>query len=221
MGQRTRLLSNEYPIQITARRNNKEAFPVNMSDSWEVFSNHLFFIYHAFGIKIHSFVLMSNHFHLIASDPNSNLSEAMSIFMKETSKEINRQANRINRIWGTPFHSSIIADTNYYLAAYKYNYRNPVAAKICERVEDYPWSTLQILLGKKHGVIPLEEDNTLMSDLSGTLSWLNESYTEKDAEAIWQAGRKKIFTVPRDPTSKKKMDLEAIPASLATRVAEM
>lgn len=207
MSQRIRHLSNEYPIQITVRRNNKEDFPIPLSDAWSIFSNYLFFIHHSFGVKIHSFVLMSNHFHLIASDPESNLSKAMAIFMKETSKELNRQSNRINRIWGTPFHSCIIEDTNYFLSAYKYNYRNPVAAKICKKVEEYPWSTLQILLGKKHGIIPLVEDDTLMSDPDGTLNWLNEAYLEKEAEAIQLATRKKIFTLGRDPTSSKKIQL--------------
>lgn len=207
MPQRVRHLSNEYPIQITVRRNNKEDFPVSLADTWDIFSNYLFFIHHLFGIKIHSFVLMSNHFHLIASDPKSNLSKAMAIFMKETSKELNRQSNRINRIWGTPYHSCVIEDTSYYLSAYKYNYRNPVAAKACKRVEDYPWSTLQILLGRTHGIIPLVADETLMSDPGGTLDWLNEAYLEKEAEAIQLANRKKVFAVHRDPKSSKKIIL--------------
>tara|TARA_B110001454_G_scaffold219202_1_gene252058 strand:+ start:157872 stop:158495 length:624 start_codon:yes stop_codon:yes gene_type:complete len=202
-----RQLNEQFPIQVTARCNNKEIFPIPLAEVWDLFGNYLYFIHHAFGIKIHSFVLMSNHFHLIASDPELNLSKAMAILMKETSKELNRQSSRINRIWGAPFHSSIIADTNYFLAAYKYNYRNPVAAKICEKVEDYPWSSLQILLGKKHGIIPLVEDNTLMNDIDGTLSWLNEAYKDGQAEAIHQASRKKTFEVTRDPNTNRKIQL--------------
>jgi putative transposase len=203
-----RKLSNEYPIHISVRRNNKEIFPVPLADAWDLFSNYLHFIHHGYRIKIHSFVLMSNHFHLIVSDPELNLSKAMAIFMRETSRELNRMSNRINRIWGSPFHSCIIEDTHYYLNAYKYNYRNPVAAKICDYVEDYPWSTLQILLGIKRGIIPLEEDQTLLSDPSGTLNWLNEAYLKDEAEAIRLATRKKVFNVARDPKTKRKIQIE-------------
>jgi len=83
-----RQLDADYPIQITARCNNKEIFPVPLDEAWDLFSNYLHFIHSAFEIKIHSFVLMSNHFHLIASDPNLNLSKAMGIFMKEIGNRI-------------------------------------------------------------------------------------------------------------------------------------
>ena len=188
-----RKLSGEYPIHITARCNNKTVFPIPLSDAWELFSDYLHLIHHHYNIKIHSFVLMSNHFHLIVSDPELNLSKAMAVFMRETSKEIGRMSGRINKTWGTRFHSCIIQNTQYYQSAYKYNYRNPVAAGICKRVEEYPWSSIQLLLGKKKGLIPLLEDETLFSDPEGTLNWLNEPYKKEEAEALQLATQKKIL----------------------------
>ncbi|OYZ20970.1 MAG: hypothetical protein B7Y39_09790 [Bdellovibrio sp. 28-41-41] len=204
MGYIIRKLHKEFPFQISGRCNNKENFPVPLSEAWEIFSDYLFMLHRNYEMKIHSFVLMSNHYHLLISDPELKMSKGMATFMRDTSKEMGRLSNRINKIWGSRFHSCLIDDPKYLLNAYKYNYRNPVAAGVCQRVEDYPWSTLQILLGKKSGVIPLVEDETLMSDPEGTLDWLNEAYLPNEVEVIKAATKKKIFKLSRDPKSGRK-----------------
>lgn len=205
MGKFARKLDDEFPLHITARCNNKEDFPVPLSEAWEIFSEYLFMLHYGYKIKIHSFILMTNHFHLLASDPELNLSKAMALFMRETSKEMGHLSHRINRVWGAPFHSCIISDYRYFLSAYKYNYRNPVAAGITDRVENYPWSTLQVLLGKRKGIIPLLEDQILMNDPSGTLHWLNESYQQEEFEAIHKATQKNIFKIARNETTNRKI----------------
>ncbi|WP_081111818.1 transposase [Bdellovibrio bacteriovorus] len=60
-------------------------------------SNYLCFIHHAYKGEIYAFVLMSNHFHLLIRFPENNMSEAMTYFMRESSRMISRQAGRINQ----------------------------------------------------------------------------------------------------------------------------
>jgi putative transposase len=128
MTYKPRIRSAEFPFHITARSNNRALFPVSMPEAWELFSDYLYFINKNFGIRIHSFVLMPNHFHMIARDPELNLSSAMNYFMRETSKLMASESRTINRVWGAPFHSSLIDSPLYYLHAYKYVYRNPVVS---------------------------------------------------------------------------------------------
>ena len=180
-----------------------------MNDVWEIFSEYLFLINLLYDIQIFSFVLMSNHFHLICLDPKLNLSKAMGLFMHRTSCEIGKLSKQSNRLWGRRYYSSIISNPLHYLHAYKYNYRNPVAAGICDRVEDYPWSTLQILLGQKPGIIPVQCDETLLASLEQTLAWLNESYSESDAKAINLGFAKREFKLPLESTTKRKHRLSS------------
>jgi REP element-mobilizing transposase RayT len=203
MGRQIRKLSSEFPIQITARTNNREFFPIPMAEAWEVFCDYLFLTSKFFGLRVLQFVLMSNHFHMICYDPTLELSKAMQFLMRETSLEISRLSGRINRLWGRPFHSSVISTPIYFLHAYKYNYRNPVAAGICHHPAEYPWSTLQILLGKRHGIIPIEEDKTLFDDIGGTLQWIDEAYDANQVEALQQGFRRKIFELGKDPNTNK------------------
>jgi putative transposase len=203
MARKPREYNSIYPIHITARTINRMKFPLELPKVWNILSDYLYILRHAFEIRIHSFVLMPNHFHLIATDPHSRMSDGMGYFLCQTSKVIGFESNRINKIWGTRFHSSVMKSPIYYLHAYKYVYRNPVKGVICESVLDYPYSSLRILLGKDSGIIPLEEDETLFSDVRGTLAWLEQGYKRSENEAIRKALRKREFEFGRDQRTKK------------------
>jgi len=157
------ILQCEYPYNITARSINKEWFKLPMSLVWKIFSEELYLTNKYYNLKIHSFVLMSNHFHLIASTPDSNLDKCMLYFMKNTSLRLTRSGNRINQSYAGRYYKTILQSYNYFLNTYKYNYQNPVVANICKRVEDYKYSTIYGLLGKDRLLIPVEEDLTLFS----------------------------------------------------------
>ncbi len=204
-----RKLHPDFPLHITGRCNNRENFPVPIEHAWGVFSDHLYLINQRFNIRVCAFVLMSNHYHLICRDPELQLSKGMEFFMRETSKEMARRSGRINRIWGAPFYSSIITSPLHYLHAYKYLYRNPVAAAMSENVETYPWSTLQILLGQRRGIFPIEADETLFSNPEGTIKWLNQNYKKEEAMALQQAFRKKLFKISKDSKTRRRLQLES------------
>jgi REP element-mobilizing transposase RayT len=107
-----------------------------MEEVWTVMTEQLHFAHHAFNLRIRSFVLMSNHFHMLVSTPDSNLPQAMAFFMRETSREIIRRAGRINQAWGGPYSGSMLTQNSYFLNAYKYVYRNPVKAGLCRQCEE-------------------------------------------------------------------------------------
>ncbi|MGE3975649.1 MAG: hypothetical protein AB7F59_14075, partial [Bdellovibrionales bacterium] len=95
------------------------------------------------------------------------------------------------------FRRTEIRSHHYFLNAYKYNYRNPVKAGIVQNVEEYPYSTLQGLLGQSRLIIPIEQDYTLFSNLEGTLKWLNSPSNPEYDLAIKRGFRRKIFGLPK------------------------
>ncbi len=187
------------PYHITARCINKQWFDLPLNHVWEILSEYLFFIHHAFGFRIHSFVLMNNHFHLIASTPHANLSEVMNYFMRESSKQIGLASGRINQIYGGPYFWSQLKSNIYYGHAYKYVYRNPVEGGLSLKVEDYPYSTLHALVGKTKTIIPLVEDTLLFPNAEDQLKWLNENYKSLDFKSdVKNALRKREFHFAKD-----------------------
>lgn len=192
-----RQISTEFPIHITARINNRDEFPVASAVAWSILTDYLRLIRDGFGFRTHVFVMMPNHFHLIGRDPEGQMPTAMNYFMRQTSCELGHYSGRINRIWGGPYYSSVMTDPLYYLHAYKYCYRNPVAARLCQQVEDYPWSSLQMLLGHRADTLTIEDDDTLFSSIEPTLAWLNQSYSAEQSDDLKKAFRKKEFKLVR------------------------
>ncbi len=135
-------LSDEYPYHVTARSNNRDWFNQPKDKLYDMYSNVAEKTIEQYSIVIHAFVLMDNHFHMLLSTPESNLSMAMRYFMTESSRAIARMSGRINRIYGKRYHWSIIKNAHNYAHALKYVYRNPVKACISKTVESYAWSTI-------------------------------------------------------------------------------
>lgn len=177
------ILQSQFPYNISARCINREWFQLNMNFVWTIFCEQLSETSKEYGLQIHSFVLMANHFHLIASTPRANISECMWHFMMTSSRRLTRAGNRINGTFAGRHYKCILQSNCYFLNAYKYNYRNPVTAGVCENVEAYRYSTLRAVMGLEKSNIPLVTDATYQFDPERTLRWLNTAPTPEKLEA--------------------------------------
>lgn len=192
--------SDQFPYHVSARTPNREFFKLPIEVVWKVFEDYLFLTKEIYNLNIHAFVLMSNHFHLLVSTPDANISEAMNYLLREISKELNRNSGRINQNWGGPHYKTLIESFHYFMNTYKYIHRNPVRAGLCAKVEDYPFSTLHGLCGQSRLVIPVEED-TLLFDPNfnlQTLEWLNTPSCPNDEEEVRKALRRRFFEFSKD-----------------------
>lgn len=184
MARKPVVLQSEFPYNISARCINREWFDIEMPLVWKIFCEELDRTSREHKLLIHSFVLMNNHYHLIASTPDANISQCMQQFNWRTSKRLARTGNRINETYAGRHFKCILQSQNYFLNAYKYNYRNPVASGICSAVEEYPYSSLQFLIGSQSSHFPMAEDTTFNSDKKGTLNWLNRAPNPDRLEGV-------------------------------------
>ena len=212
MGRCRRQFNSEFPYHVGGRCINRDWFRLPMESVWQIFEDYLYLSHLRDGLQVHAFVLMTNHFHLIASTPQSDLGKCMQYFLTNVSREITRMSGRINQTFGGPYHPSSIVSPNYYLHAYKYVYRNPVEAGLSERVEDYPFSTIAGLLGKRRMAVPMLEDSTLVTNFEGTLEWLNEGYRVGHREQVRKALRKPEFELSLERGSRRRSELVAQPS---------
>ena len=187
------VLQSDHPYNISARCINRDWFKLPMDQVWEIFNEELYMTNMLYDLKIHSFVLMGNHFHMIATTPKANISKCMSYFMKNSSFRLTRAGNRINQTFGGRHFKTMLIKANHYLNAYKYNYRNPVEAGVCRLAEEYQYSTLSGLLGITRLQIPVCDDVTLFSDVEGTLRWLNQGVPSEKVEAVRYALKRPFF----------------------------
>lgn len=203
-------MSDRFPYHVVARSNNREAFPLPIQICWSIFIENLAAISNNYGVKPIAFVLMPNHFHLLIHTPMANLGMAMNYFMRESSKQMGRIGGRINHVFGGRHRPCIITQDSHFANAYKYLFRNPVAVKLCQRVEQYPFSSLcyeqsdfppvqfDLKFVIDHSVIPEQIDERLR--------WLNEPYLSGTATAVRIGLRRSIFGFPKSRDFKRVVD---------------
>jgi putative transposase len=93
------------------------------------------------GVKMWAYCLMSNHIHLVAVPASE---KSLSITLKDTQTAyanwFNKQHAVAGHLWQGRFFSSVM-DEPHLWAAVRYIERNPVRARICNRPEEYAWSS--------------------------------------------------------------------------------
>ena len=112
-----------------------------------------------FSVRLHAFVLMSNHFHLIVETPKANLSEFMRQFNISYTGYYNRRHGRIGHLYQGRFKAIVVDKDSYLLELSRYVHLNPIRIKAkrqrseAERIGEvsrYRWSSLSGYLdGKK------------------------------------------------------------------------
>jgi putative transposase len=202
------ILQSEFPYHVTARSINKERFQIPLPEVWKIMSRQLCYVTWAYNAKIHSFVLMPNHFHLLISTPNSNLDLIMANFMKECSRYINESSGRINQAYGARHFRGVIDSDHYYFHAYKYVYRNPVEAGLVSECENYMFSSLNFILGGSQATFPTVFDQTLFSDIEKTLKWINQKPLKESWEMVSSALKKSKFRIAKNDMNNKAHRLE-------------
>ena len=201
--------SDSLPYHVTARSNNRENFYLSIERLWELIGSECLKLSLVYEVEFHAFVLMPNHFHTLMTVPHHDLGKVMSIFMGSVTRSANLLSGRSGHFFGGPYHWSLVNSSRYFGHALKYVYRNPVRANLCMRVEDYPFSTLQGLLGSAHLPFALSYTRVGMEsalpsvETYSQLEWLNRPFP-KESEALIQRGlRKKLFDVIIDRQTRK------------------
>ena len=196
--------SHVFPYHITARANNKEAFPFELASFWPILTDASFESGMAFGSRIHALVLMPNHIHMLLSTPSEDLGIVMREYMRSITRRMNIRAGRSGRIFGGSYYWSLIDSKIYFAHAYKYVYRNPVRAGLCTKVEEYDFSTVEKLPPQTRQPFPLwypfddTEFTLIPQDYAERSIWLNTPFKSEHEEQVRKALRKTRFVPPKE-----------------------
>ena len=101
-----------------------------------------------FGLEIHAYCLMDNHYHLLIKTPRANLSR----IMRHINGVYTQRYNRIRKTDGALFrgrYKAILVDSDAYLLHLsKYIHLNPMSANLVEALEEYRWSSYCAYIGE-------------------------------------------------------------------------
>ena len=98
-----------------------------------------------FGIAVHGFSLMTNHYHFVVTPPDKrSLSDAMSSLLSQYTMSFNRAHGRSGTLWNGRFNAKPIEDERYWLNCLRYVEANPVEAGIVASPGEYRWTSYRI-----------------------------------------------------------------------------
>ena len=100
-----------------------------------------------YGWRIHTYCLMTNHFHLIAETPQANVSRAMQYVNGRFVARFNEKYDRDGHLVERRFWSDLIKTEQQAVRACRYVVLNPVRAGICVDPADWPWSSHRATAG--------------------------------------------------------------------------
>lgn len=141
MPRRPRIVVPNIPLHIIQRGNNKQAC---------FFSNEDYLFYLQWleeyalisGCQIHSYVLMTNHVHLLLTpqriDSAGNLLKRLG---QRYVQYINRNYRRTGTLWEGRFRSCLVQEEIYLLTCQRYIELNPVRADIVKHPGEFRWSS--------------------------------------------------------------------------------
>jgi putative transposase len=92
--------------------------------------------------KLHAFVLMPDHLHLLFTPGgDTTLEKALQMIKGGSSYKIRSELGLRWPIWQPGFHDRWLRDEGEYRTRAEYMRQNPVKARLVERAEEYPWSS--------------------------------------------------------------------------------
>jgi putative transposase len=101
-----------------------------------------------YGILIHSYVLMDNHYHLILETPKGNLLKVMHGLNGGYTGYFNRKYGRSGHLFQGRYKGIMIDKDCYLIPLSRYVHLNPVRAGVVERPEHYRWSSYLGYIGR-------------------------------------------------------------------------
>lgn len=136
----TRITETHVHYHVILRCNNGERLLRNPDDcerTIAILSHYSRFL----ECRVFNYVVMPSHIHLMVEPIGQTpLDRIMHDFCLAVARDYNKRRQRGGHFWRQRYRSHIIDDDRYALACLRYLHRNPVAAGLVQKMDDWPWS---------------------------------------------------------------------------------
>jgi putative transposase len=150
MARLPRLTVPGYPHHVIQRGNNRQAIFASDEDRRFMLDT-LAARARDLQVAVHAYVLMDNHFHLLATPATADgLPALMQAVGRSYVRRFNDTHGRTGTLWEGRYRSTVVQAERYLLACMAYIDLNPVRAGLVEAPADYPWSSHRHYVGLVH-----------------------------------------------------------------------
>jgi putative transposase len=132
------------------------------SDHREMFLRLLGEVSEIYGIEVHAYCLMGNHYHLLIRTPQAGLAQAMRQLDGVYTQRFNRAVDTDGPLFRGRYKSVLIGEDSHLSCVSRYIHLNPVEAKLVARPDEYHASSYRAFLGLDVGPSWLHTVETLI-----------------------------------------------------------
>jgi REP element-mobilizing transposase RayT len=101
-----------------------------------------------YAVACHAYCVLTTHFHLLATPQEDNLSRAMQWLNSRYAERFNSIYGVHGHVVGARYSSTHVASDAHLLHLMAYLAYNPIDAGLCDRPEDWPWSSYRAVIGR-------------------------------------------------------------------------
>ena len=144
-----RPLRIEYPgafYHVTSRGNEQKDVFKSQKDR-EKFLSYVESAVVRYGAVVHTWCLMSNHYHLLLETPSGNLSQIMRHINGAYTTYFNVKRKRAGHLFQGRYKAILVEADAYALELSRYMHLNPVRAGMVAKPEHYQWSSYRSYIG--------------------------------------------------------------------------
>ena len=98
-------------------------------------------------LRIHTYCLMTNHYHLMIETPQANLSQATKWINVSYAAYFNRKRRRSGHLFQGRYKAILVDADEYLKHLSRYIHLNPIRARMVDHLKDYQWSSYPVFGG--------------------------------------------------------------------------
>lgn len=163
-----------------------------------------------YGVIMHEYCLMDNHYHLLIENSQENLS----LFMRQINANYaiyyNKKTKRTGHLWQGRYSSWYILGEDYLYRTIKYIAFNPIEAGMVKNVSEYPFTLASMVL--KGEEIPSCTQNSMLVkqyDVETLAAYLEEPLSEEEVANLRKERKKKVLVEEKSVNRDEKKELSS------------
>ena len=147
MGRPLRIAYSGALYHITSRGNERRSVFLDDEDRLRFLAT-LKDYHDRYGIIVHEYVLMDNHYHLVMETPGGNLVKVMHGINGGYTGYFNRKYGRAGHLFQGRYKAILVDKESYLVELSRYVHLNPVRAGVVKTPEEYRWSSYPGFINK-------------------------------------------------------------------------
>jgi hypothetical protein len=141
------------------------------------------------------YVVMTTHYHVLLRLAVPTLSSGFQRLNLRYARYFNRKYGLRGHVFDAPFEYRIVDGNFNELEVSRYLALNPIKANMCNRPEDYQWSSYGSLIGR-FGANGIIDERTALAPLGGSRGRYRAYVEASDARARWDLIRTRSRSAP-------------------------